>query len=165
MPHLQFGVNDIPYSQALTAQERRTVRWRQGLRPWQSIRGQQTTGDVAEWLERRYGVMQFFVDEHGDDMIVPALENMMVGQLENLLMGGPIRENVFEEGDFSSIEQAFRKMLDAKELDGRVAGVPTMAAQMGVSHRFSHPYARRASRPSFIDTGLYQTNVKVWMED
>jgi hypothetical protein len=34
----------------------------------------------------------------------------------------------------------------------------------GVNHRFMHPYARRPSRPSFIDTGLYVANFTAWVD-
>jgi hypothetical protein len=39
-----------------------------------------------------------------------------------------------------------------------------LAALHGVSHRFKHPYARRARRPSFIDTGLYQNSFAAWVD-
>jgi hypothetical protein len=139
---------DIPYSQTTGPQQ-----------------GTQTTGDIAEILERRYGIMQFFADVHSDDVIVPELENIIGGKLENLLMGGPVHENVFEEGDLSGIEHAFRQMLDNREMDGRVPGVPTKAAQMGVSHRMAHPNAKRGPRSSFIDTGQYQAAMRAWIEE
>ena len=132
---LVFGVNDVPY-----------------VGP-----GSVTTGDVAEILEARYGIMQFFFDEHNAD-VVAALDDVMRDRLDNLLMGAPVPDTLFQEGDLSEVEDAFRRFLDAKEMDGRVPGVPTQAALRGVSHRFSKPYAKRPERPSFIDTGQYQAN-------
>lgn len=162
---LHLGVNDIPYSQTIAPPQARTIRWRRKLKPWQAIAGTQTTGDIAQILEARYGIMAFFADAHGQDVIVPELENVIGGKLENLLMGGPSQDKIFEEGDLSGIEHAFRQMLDNRELDGRIPGVPTAAAERGVSHRMSNPYAKRGPRPSFIDTGLYSAQMRCWVEE
>ena len=160
---LLLGVNDIPYAQALSTEQRRVERWRQGKRPWQRIASTVTTGDVAEILESRYGIMQFFWDTHGQevaDQIVDTLE----GRIETMMMRG----DIFDQGgdiDLSVVEEMFRTMLDNKELDGRVSGVPTAAAQAGVSHRMMRPNLHRSARPSFIDTGLYQASFRAVLEE
>lgn len=159
-----LGVVDIPYSQALAAQARRTTRWRQGKRPWQAMNGTQTTGDVAEILEARYGVMAAFYELHGQD-IADEVTEVMKGKLESLMMGSPPPNRLFEEGDLSGVEEMFRSMLDRQELDGRLPGVPTGASLRGVNHRMMNPYARRGARPSFIDTGLYQASFRAWVDE
>ncbi len=162
---LNLGVTDIPYSNAMSATEKRTIRWRSRMKPWQRVPSTTTTGDVAEILEARYGIMQMFFLLHGQD-IADSLENVIQGKLENLMMGAPISGQMFEEGDFSAIEETFRKFLDNKEMDGRAGGVPTRASLMGVNHRLRHPYSRsNPPRPSFIDTGQFQSAFKVWVSD
>jgi hypothetical protein len=84
------------------------------------------------------------------------VEVVLEGQLENLIMGAPQNSIRYDQAG-SAIENMFRNFLDLREMDG-MPGVPTAAAEHGVSHRFKHPYAKRASRPSFIDTGLYQAS-------
>jgi hypothetical protein len=69
-----------------------------------------------------------------------------------------------DEQAMSSIARRFKDMLSQRAYDGKIMGVPTKAAQAGVSHRFKKPYAKRASRPSFIDTGQYQASFVSWME-
>jgi hypothetical protein len=143
MTKLVFGVNDVPYSGP----------------------GSVTTGDVAEILEARYGIMAFFWDNHQDD-IVGQLEEALQGKIDNLLMGAPSSNSMFAAGDLSGVEQMFRAFLDNREMDGRVPGVPTQAALAGVSHRMKRPYLKsNPERPSFIDTGQYQSHFVASVEE
>jgi hypothetical protein len=115
----------------------------------------QSTGDVAEILEGKYHIMETFYHRYKPE-IVKLAESALEGQLENLITGGPTTGLHYGEAT-SSVENAFRNFLDRREMDGN-PGVPTLAALRGVSHRFKHPYAKRAERPSFVDTGLYQAS-------
>jgi hypothetical protein len=156
---LTFGVDDVPYAAALPAAAKRAARWRAGKRPWQRLGGFTTTGDVAEILERRYGVMATFYARHGQE-IADELTETVAGKLENLMMGGPQSGRAFEEGDLSGVEQMFRAFLDNREMDG-APGVPTGAAQRGVNNRLAHPYVKgNPARPSFINTGLYSASMR-----
>lgn len=154
---LHLGVNDIPYARAQAAQRR-------GAKRALSAISSTSTGDVAEILEHRYGVMGKFWELHGQEC-ADDLAEVMAGKLEDLMMGGPAPERLLEDSDTGKIEERFREMLDKRELDGKVDGVPTAASLAGVNHRLSHPYARREARPSFIDTGLYQANMRAWIEE
>ena len=148
---LHLGVDDLPYSGA-PRKRRRGAKVKSG---------QQTTGDVAQWLENKYGVMEVFSDAHLDDM-AEALEDGLAGHLETALTRG-------QSGDLDlssateKIDQMFRDFLSNKEMDTLgVAGVPTQAALAGVNHRLGAN--RGGPRPSFIDTGLYQSAFKSWIE-
>ncbi len=164
---ISLGVNDIRYPdrpiQAERARRRLPrggVRWRRPRRPQST-----TTGDVAEILERRYGLFSIFSLLNGKD-ITDAVENAALGQLENLLAGGPRRNRFIEDADLQPIEEAFRKAIDDRAFDGRMPGTPTKASLAGVNHRLAHPYAAsNPSRPSFLDTGLMQTNFRAWVSD
>lgn len=131
-----------------------------------------TTGDVAQILEARYGIMGMFYLLRGDD-IQHAIEELFKDRLEALQLGQPPGQFPAHLDD---VEQSFRNFLDTRQMDGRAPGVPTQASLNGVNHRLKHPYRRyiyrrgrrtnrRApSRPSFIDTGLYQASFRAWIE-
>lgn len=131
--------------------------------PYSGDEAGQTTGDVAEILEAKYGVMQNFFDTIGGDAIAKALERSVAHAVENIQLGSNSVFSLTAEGE-EEIQNAFDEFLTQQDMDGRVAGVPTQAAQMGVSHRFKHPYAQRAPRPSFVDTGLYLYSFTAWVD-
>lgn len=151
---IHLGVVDLPYANAPKKNQRKRGKG-----------GTQTTGDVATWLENRYGIMERFVDLHGDDVIVPAMENAIEGQLEQLLLGAPLSASIFGSAE-GKIDTAFRKMIDSRELEGLgIAGVPTAAALAGVNHRMKSGYTKgRQRRASFDDTGLYVSSYKTWVD-
>jgi len=144
MTTLHLGVMDQPYDNSLGA----------------------TTGSVAEILEEKYHVMEVFFESRIDD-VTDALEKSIQGALDALDMGAPV-ENIDPFGSATAdIEAAFRHFLDSQEIERLgIPGVPTQAALDGVSHRFKKPKgkkgAKRAPRPSFIDTGLYEASMKAW---
>lgn len=155
MPLLHLGVADVPYAQAPGAAHRYTRAHSKGSAV--------TTGDVAEWLEDKYHPMEVFAQQHMDDL-AKDLEGSLQGALEDLLMGAPAGADAFGSAT-SKVEERFKEFLSLKEMDALgYPGVPTQASLRGVSHRFKHPYARRPPRPSFIDTGLYQSSFKAWVE-
>lgn len=160
---IHLGVADVPYARAY-----QSARKRPGPGPTpaqQAARSKITTGDVAEILEARYSIMHHFLDLHHEE-IGDALLEALEDKLEQLARGEtPESGPLFAPGDLADVEQAFRKMLDERELDGKADGVPTKAALAGVDHRLKHPYARsNPPRSSFIDTGLYQSMMRVWSD-
>lgn len=149
MTTLHLGVLDVPYVNAPSGTKGK------------SAAGEKTTGDIAEILEAKYGIFQTFVEIHGDD-VAKALEDSVAGALESVLMGAPPRNDLHGAGT-SKIETMFKDFLSKQEMDGRgVAGVPTQAALKGVNHRLKRK--RGAPRPSFIDTGLYQSSMRAWVD-
>ncbi len=155
-PVLKFGVLDVPY----TAQGFKDAGVR---KPKGGMTDNITVGDVAEILEAKYGIMEFFWDENSD-RIGQVLLDAVEGAAESAAMGAPATADPYAQG-LSEIESMFRDMLTRRELDGRVDGVPTMAAQEGHSKRFKRPHKRRKERPSFVDTGLYQGGFRAWVDD
>jgi hypothetical protein len=151
---LHLGVVDTPYSGAPRGKRAKLKS------------GNQTTGDVAEILEDNYKVMERFVELHGDE-IAKSLEESVAGGLDSILTGqAPLTIDVFGDA-MGEIETMFRTMLDTKELERQgYPGIPThQAALRGVDHRKKHPYAKRPPRPSFVDTSLYSSSFKAWMEE
>lgn len=127
-----------------------------------------TTGDVAQILEDKYHIMETFAEEIGLDVIQKAIEQSARNAVETLILGGSrpgsnsanMSLTLEAEGE---IESAFKLFLSQQELDYTQPGVPTQAALKGVSHRFKRPYLKtNPARPSFIDTGLYQSSMKAW---
>ena len=125
------------------------------------------TSEVATKLERNYGIMQFFYNEH-EQFIANALEESFADALQNALLGGPRAQDgaIFNQA-CANIETRFKQFLSNQEMDRKIGGVPTEASLLGISSRFKdrrNKKKKRGPRPSFIDTGLYQSSFKAWVE-
>ena len=127
-----------------------------------------TTFSVAEILEAKYHVMEIFYELRKED-VAKALEKSIQSALDMLDSDAPAESiNPFATAS-ADIEASFKQVLDSQEIE-RIGypGVPTQAALDGVSHRFKRPRGKktdkRAPRPSFIDTGLYEASMKAWID-
>jgi hypothetical protein len=146
---LTFGVNDIPYSHS-----ENTGTVKKGKR--KGAPTVSTTGEVAEILEEKYHIMETFWNLH-DSKIIDAHSEAIQGAFEGLLQGSPVSPNALASGN-ADVEALFRKFLSEKEMDALgIPGVPTKASLEGVSHRFKNKKSG-APRPSFIDTGMYESS-------
>lgn len=157
MTTLHLGVVDIPYVRERETVPQRAKRIKKGRKTRSVDRepDQITTGDVAEILEAKYGVMDAFWTRHGQEA-VDALTEAIVGQTENLLAGGPVSGSPYAEAE-SAIEDMFKQFLTQGEIEQMgIEGVPTQAAVRDVNHRLKKGRGKR--RPSFVDTGLYQAS-------
>lgn len=151
---LHFGVIDLPYSFRVPVAKRGK---RKGKRP----SGGQTTGDVAVWLENKYHIMEHFYQLKAQK-IADACAKSLEGALENMALGAPPVTNPLQ-GAMSDVEASFKKFLASREIERQgYPGIPTQAALSGVNHRLSIKKGGR--RPSFIDTGLYQSSFKAWAD-
>jgi hypothetical protein len=121
-----------------------------------------TTADVAQFLEKRYALMETFYRVHEKD-VAKAIEGSLEGALSALLSGA--RVNPWARG-MGQIETAFRDFISTREAERvGIPGTPTKAALRGVNHRLKHPYAaRNPRRPSFRDTGLYMASFRAWVD-
>jgi hypothetical protein len=125
--------------------------------------GGKSVFDVASILEFRYGIMQFFFDTHQQE-IVDELGDAIVGSFESALQGAPVSPQPYAAAS-SEIEKMFNLFLDRKEMDNKVAGVPTAASLGGVSVRFKQKQKKsRGARPSFVNSGLYENSFRVWVD-
>ena len=129
--------------------------------PYTDGEGGASTGDVAEILEGKYGVMQGFVDLHGDK-IAESLTDSLQGAIESLMAGSPVTIDPFGSA-VNAIKDQFNGYLEREEvaLTG-ASGVPTESAKMGASKRFKRK--KGPARPSFIDSGQYQNAFTAWVE-
>jgi hypothetical protein len=129
--------------------------------PAQLAYGQgKTTGEVATDLEKKYGIVEkFFTLE--ENFIVDAFENSYLNAMELGMLSGSW--GVAWDPSIT-LEPKFKRSLSSRRFDGLIPGVPTLSAQKGVSHLRKDPYGQRGSRPSFIDTSLYQRSFKAWTE-
>ncbi len=125
------------------------------------------TGQVAEFLEADYGIMQTFAreDVHGKD-IVRAVEDSLESALNTLLTTRSSKVALPWVAASAEIESAFRDFIDSREVERvGIPGVPTQAALAGVNHRLKHPYRKtNPRRPSFRDTGLYVRAFRAWVD-
>ncbi|WP_321943139.1 hypothetical protein [Paraburkholderia tropica] len=168
--YLVLGVIDVPYTDA-DAPPRKIPQAKSGkanhpLAKSADLDAPATTGGVAELLEHNYSVMGAFAKAHAQD-IERAIIKSLEGQIVNLSLGAPVLDSgaAFAEA-CESIAQDFRDFLDKSEIEQMgIPGVPTQAAKDGVNHRLKNPYSKdNPRRPSFVDTGLYQTTMRAWTE-
>lgn len=157
MPVLRLGVVEIPYAdtETVTSGKRRKYKVRK-------VKGT-TTGDVADYLEAKYHVVETFYEFHETD-IAAALEAEMQIQVDNLMMGGPVRAlNLL--GATEKIKNMFDNFLSSGEMEhAGIPGVPTKAALAGIRHGFKRPRSNKEPRPSFVDTGMYRDSFTVEVE-
>jgi hypothetical protein len=164
MPVLHLGVIDQMYRTPGPGWRGRRGK---GRRRRRAQIGARTTFEVATILEHRYGVMRHFFEAHTEE-IGQMIADAYAGSLETSLM----RHDATQESalrlvgtGMGKVKTLFNTFLDREEMAKLgVPGVPTQAALHGVSHRFKHPYARRGRRPSFIDTGLYESSFMAWVD-
>jgi hypothetical protein len=145
MPTLHLGVVDQVYGNA----------------------GAKTTYDIGMILEAKYGLFSAFADMQGP-AISQAIENSLEGALETMFSQrrpdlDRIRATAFDSA-MGDIEERFRDAIDQRAYDGRIPGVPTKAAQMGVRHSRKRPYRAATSRASFFDTGLLASSFRAWVD-
>lgn len=165
MTTLNLGVLDIPY----TYEQQQLTKTGKPRKKSKKVMLSITTGEVAQYLEDEYHLMESFA-EANMDRIVEALTEAVLGDLDNVLNGRLPNRDVFVAAA-EEIETWYKRFLSeggpaALGLNGGPGRpVPTQAAAAGVSHRKAHPYAKdNPPRESFIDTGLYESSVKVWVE-
>lgn len=151
---LHLGVIDVPYVDGGGSKGKKGKK----------SAATKTTGEVAEILEEKYGVLDTFAFARLPD-IAKALENSIAGQLETMMMGGHPSGNPFA-GAESSITTMMKNFISLQEIEHMgIEGVPTQAALNGVNHRLKHPYAKgNPRRPSFIDTSLYWSTLTAWFD-
>lgn len=127
-----------------------------------STKGGTTTGDVARFLEDRYGILETYwkrnATKHAGQIaqgVARAIEANVRG-----LKADPYGKAM------GQIENGMKDFISSRAVERvGIPGVPTEAALKGVSHRKAHPYAKgNPRRPSFRDTGLYQSSLKAWVE-
>lgn len=153
---LNLGVIDLPYSHT----ENKSLA---------------TTGDVAGYLENKYSIMQGFYDLHEQE-ITESISNSIQGSIDSVLQGAnPATHNPFGSTT-SFIQHKFHEFISTEEISklGR-KGVPTQVALLGKSSRFKwnknkNKFSKRGKtksgvrRPSFLDTGLYDSSFVAWVE-
>lgn len=139
---LHLGVIDFPYASA----------------------GGLSTGKVAEYLEHKYHIMETFYHIH-EAKINSYLEDAIHNSLQTMLSGQEVLPDELFESANSSIKKDFSVFLYTGEMERLgIPGVPTKASQLRRSLRFKAKKAK-ATRPSFIDTGLYESSFIAWTEE
>ncbi len=153
MATITLGVIDIPYVGFDPNGKKKRVK---------VAIGTETTGDVAEWLENKYHVIETFFElrrEKFEEQVLEAIE----ASIEDLVTGASVSKNPFSDA-LHWLDDQFKAFLTSREIEGLgIPGVPTKAAIKGVNTRkklFKGP-----RRPSFIDTGQYEASFKAWVTE
>jgi hypothetical protein len=117
-----------------------------------------TTGDVANRLEDRYHIMETYVSRN---------KKMIAKEVMEEILGTKGRRTLHP---MDALQKGLKQAISNREFDG-LPGVPTKAAQMGVSSRFKNGKRRGKSkvsgvpRPSFIDSGIFQNAIRVVLDE
>jgi hypothetical protein len=162
---LHLGVYDIPYTQYETPEAKprkvkpgklRQARKKRKRKVGRSV----STGDVAVWLENKYHIMEIYYELHEKQLAASFAEGFAQA-FETHAMGGPLVDPL--AGSLSTLQASFKQFLSMRGMDALgYPGIPTRASLLGVNHRMKQK--RGAPRPSFIDTGLYQSSFVAWSD-
>lgn len=152
MPVLHFGVIDIPYTEFDNGKPKKRKK---------SEAPPPTTGDVAEWLENKYHIMEIFYKKHEKE-ISAYIEADLKGQFANILAGISGQNTYSLNESTAKMESDLKRFISSREAEqSGIKGTPTQAALDGINHRFKNPKTG-VRRPSFRDTGQYMASMKVW---
>lgn len=159
LPYVQDAAHTVPAAPKPTKSGKpRKARVRKRSGP---VAANSTTGDVAQLLEDKYHIMEIFTEVHEED-IDEDIGASLARAIENMMDGKPMPADPYAQAE-EDIEQRFREFLDNKEMDETgTPGVPTTASLRGVNHRLK--IKRGQPRPSFIDSGLYQSSARAWTD-
>lgn len=136
---ISLGVYDVPYVDA------------EGI----------TTGDVAEILEEKYGLLgDGFVPAHQND-IAQAIAEGVQASIEAMIAGTTIDPFAGACADIATLMKRFLTTQEAERVG--LPGVPTGAAIEGVNRRLK--LKRGPRRPSFIDSSLMVTSYTAFVTD
>jgi hypothetical protein len=118
----------------------------------------QETGDVAQILEDKFGVMGIFAEQN-EKKIAGYIENGLQGAIENALAGAPESADPFGSA-MADIEDRFQGYIDGAE-HGIVLKKQS-APKKGA--RFKRQYRKATSSLAFYETGLYRNSFKAWVD-
>lgn len=173
MPALHLGVHEFPYAGVFTAMTPGMHRpgWVRPVRSKTLSKAQRAygtgrdTGMVASILEAKYGIMQAWWDNRKQSVIIPAIEHSVKGALINIWNGQP-GEVRLESAAILRLTEDFQDSLSMRKYDAWIGKprVPTKAAEGAVSYRFKSGRNPKGERPSFVNTGLYQSSFVMWMD-
>ena len=110
-----------------------------------------STGDVATQIENQFKLMETFYDLDGESVIIPIIENIVFDDINTKLEGKSADAKLKDE-DAQKVEKQFMQNLSSRRYDGVIKGVPTRPSL-------------KTNRPSFINTGLYSSSFRFWMEE
>jgi hypothetical protein len=164
---LSLGVLDVPYNDAATGAFG------------------ETTGDVAEILEKNYGVMAAFFESR-KEKIAQWLADDMANSIQALVNGGRTinagsrsssaksivsgmkyavsgeQSGTLTYGADQKIEAEFRAFIFGGEME-KIQGAISAAAQAGKTKRTKSGYTKgKKARPFAVDTGLYVSAFRAW---
>lgn len=126
------------------------------------------TGDVATFLEKKYGVLGAFVDTY-KQQIAKDISGSIQSQINSIVMGAPPSNPLAQaEQDITANAKHFISSGEAERVLSGMGPtrypVPTKAAQQRKSSRFKKG-KKPGNRPSFIDTGLYEGSLITWSDE
>jgi hypothetical protein len=148
---LNFGFEDYPYSVLGTAKSPLAKYSVYKKRRYSKRYGEnKTTGEVAQELEEKYGILDMFF-EMEEDNIDDIIEDTFFEYAENVMMMQDYDKHALHER-VAKLENKFKYALSNRRFDGRITGAPTKASL-------------KEGRASFIKSGLYRQSFRAWVDD
>lgn len=155
MPTLSLGVEDFPYPEEPQGRNKRGQFKRLGARR------NMTTGRLTDILEDKYEIIQNFAALHGNEIAEAFMDDLEIQLGERF--GGTRKRGTAQAS--KAVEKLFRQFIYGRLLDRLVEGVPTKASILGTSARPAfRKYPKGQPRPSFVDTGLYVSSFRAWVD-
>lgn len=122
-----------------------------------------TTGDVAEILEEKYGIMSCFFEMY-EEQINAIIIDTITDAFTDAFDGLPVDLPTLLTASLPEIHVLFEEFILTKKMDGKVDGVPTKRSIDGINHRKKlrsiDPY-----RPSFLDSRLYMSSFRAELSE
>ena len=164
MVQLQFGFINTPYTAQTIMRPMTSAKEESARKRRRHFSKTKTAEVVAEVLEERYHIVDFFYSKYKADMAL-VLTSAFKDAIGKMVSGewNPKKQDLtrFMQPGIKAVEKSFRKFLDNKEMDGMVSGVPTAASLAGVRSGRGSKTLQGQVRPSFVDTGIYKASFRL----
>jgi hypothetical protein len=158
---IKMGFINTPYSAETIYRPVSAAQEESKRRRRRSFSKTVTAETVAEILEARYQIVDYFSEKYATQINDIVLSRFATVASEALVGKRRPRDlSAVMKPAAKEIENLFKQFLTNEELNGR-PGVPTMAAQMGVRSGRGSKTKQGVPRPSFIDTGIYKASFRV----
>ena len=120
--------------------------------------GSITCGEVAEILEGKFDVMQIFANMN-EAKIAAFIEQGIADSIESKMMGAPDDLDMFGSA-MEKIKDGFDEYIDQQQHGIKLKKFNRPMA----GARFKKQYRKVAKTLAFVDSGMYRSNFKAWVE-
>jgi hypothetical protein len=106
------------------------------------------SASVARELEDEFMIVESFYNLDANQMLVTMLEDAYADGIESMTSGTP-KSVELKDTDLTTIQEKFKQNLNNRRYDGLLFNTPT-------------EQSKKSGKPSFVETGTYRDNFRVW---